>query len=169
MHSTQMVHRAMKTLGLLTLLAVSGLMLWSCEKNDELKPAPVLTLSAPSAINAAGAEVSTTLSITAPEGIKSLNILKNGVPEPSVSFHGETSLEYEYLYTVENLPTGTQVNFSFTAIDMENRPSEVQLFSVTVAAKSIVAPLNTYRDMAALRGENPTRGQSPSCLLRSDL
>jgi hypothetical protein len=138
MESTQMIHRAMKTLGLLTLLAVSGLMLWSCEKNNELKPAPVLMLSAPSAINAAGAEVSTTLSITAPEGIKSLNVLKNGVPEPSVSFQGETSLEYEYFYTVENLPTGTQVNFSFTAIDMENRPSEVQLFSVTVAAKSIV-------------------------------
>ncbi|MEE4177581.1 MAG: hypothetical protein V2I46_08735 [Bacteroides sp.] len=136
--SNKIIHQAIKTFGIMALVVFSGLILSSCEKDEELKPVPVISLSTPSAINAAGEEVSTTLSITAPEGIKSLNILKNGVPEPAVAFNGETSLDYEYKYTVENLPIGSVINISFTAIDTKDRPSDIQIFSVTVASKAIV-------------------------------
>ena len=138
LRSKKIIDQAIKAFGLIALVVVSGLMLSSCQKEEELKPVPAIALSASSSVNAVGEDVSTTLSITAPEGLKSLNIMKNGIPETPVSFNGETSLDYDFTYTVEDLPTGTQINFSFTAIDMEDRPSEIQLFSVTVAAKTIV-------------------------------
>lgn len=136
--SNNNLRQIIKAFGFITLVFASGFVLSSCQKDDELKPAPTITLSTASAVNAAGEEISITLSITAPEGIQSLNVMKNGIPEPSVTFNGETRLEYAFTYVVEDLPTGTEINFSFTAIDRKDRPSEVQVFKVSVAAKTIV-------------------------------
>ncbi len=110
----------------------------SCQKEEELKPAPIISLSNAAAINAAGETVSTQISISAPEGAKSLTILKNGVPQPSVSFNGETSLEHTYEYTVDELPSGSVINLSFSVMDKKDRPSEIEIFSITVVAKPIV-------------------------------
>jgi hypothetical protein len=73
----------------------------SCEDEDPIKDPPMLSLATESAQNVAGAEVSTVVSINAPEGAKSLNILRNGAPHSNVPFNGETSFDYEFLYEVE--------------------------------------------------------------------
>lgn len=130
--------KGLRAFALAAIILSMGLTFSSCQKDDELKPAPVISLSNTAAINAAGQSVSTRISISAPEGAKSLTILKNGVPQPSVSFNGETSLEYTYEYTVDALPTGSVINLSFSVMDQKDRPSEIEIFSITVVAKPII-------------------------------
>ena len=110
----------------------------SCEDEDPIKDPPMLSLATESAQNVAGAEVSTIVSINAPEGAKSLNILRNGSPHSTVSFNGETSMEYEFLYEVEPLDFGTTVTFSFQVSDMMDRTTNIKTFTITVIAKPIV-------------------------------
>lgn len=121
----------------LALLLFSGLFLWSCGE-EELLPAPIISLSSTNAINAAGQKVTTVVSISAPEGLKELQILKNGVPQPSIDFNGEKTLDYEFEYTLDPLPTGSLINLSFAAVDNKDRPSNLEIFAVTVVAKPIV-------------------------------
>ncbi len=130
--------KGLRALALVAFILIMGVFLSSCQKDDELKPAPVISLSSASAINAAGQTVSTTISVNAPEGARSLTILKNGVPLPTVNFNGETSLEYVYEYTVDALPTGSIINLSFSVIDKKDRPSDIEIFSITVVAKPII-------------------------------
>jgi hypothetical protein len=128
---------------LITIMAASLIMalaLPACEKEgeEEIKPAPTLSITAESAMNVAGNKVSTSLTVDAPGGLKSLTILKNGLPFETKSFNGETSVGHVFEYTVESLPTGTSVNFSFTATDKLDRQSDYKTFSVTVISKEIV-------------------------------
>lgn len=125
-------------LAAIALILSLGVTLWSCGKDEELKPAPTISLSSASGMNAAGEKVTARISINAPEGLKELLILKNGVPQPSVSFNGETSMEYDYEYTVDLLPSGSTINLSFSALDKKDRPSSIEYFSITVIAKPIV-------------------------------
>lgn len=118
-------------------LAMS-MFLFSCKKDDEIKPAPAINLSSQSAMNVSGEIVSTKISINAPEGLKSLTVLKNGVPQPTVTFTGENTLDYDFEYVVETYPSGTVFTFSFSAVDQMDRPSEIATFTVTVLSKQIV-------------------------------
>jgi hypothetical protein len=127
------------SLRLAALLAIAtGIFFIACEKEDEIKPAPTLSLSTQSAMNVAGETVSTKISISAPEGLKSLTILKNGVPQSPVTFNGEKSVDYDFEYIVEQAASGTSFTFSFSALDSRDRPSNIQTFTVTVIAKQIV-------------------------------
>ena len=126
---------------LLIFMLVGLLAFSACKKDEpvkELGPAPTLATSAESALGVAGAEVSVTLNINAPEGAKSLNILKNGLPSAVVNFNGETDLTHEFKYAVEALPFGTVINFTFVATDQIDRQSDIRAFAVTVIAKPIV-------------------------------
>ena len=55
----------------------------SCS-NEEKGPAPVITLSSTETSNLAGADVSTTITVDAPEGGYSLQILVNGVEDSNL-------------------------------------------------------------------------------------
>ncbi len=133
---------SVKNLALLPLLLLATVfILNSCDDEDpveEIKGPPSFSVSSGSAQNVAGAEVTTTLSIEAPEGAKSLNILRNGAPHSSVSFNGETTIEYEFKYEIEALEFGTTINFSFQVIDQRDRTTDIKTFAVTVIAKPIV-------------------------------
>jgi hypothetical protein len=110
----------------------------SCEKTEDDFEAPTIALSSASALNVAGNDVTTTVTIASPAGAKSLVILKNGVPSETVTFNMEKSVDYDFTYTVEALTVGSKVNFSFQAVDQQDQLSSISVFEVTVTSKEII-------------------------------
>lgn len=97
-------------------------------------PVPTIVLSSSQATGNPETTVTTTVSVTAPVGLKKLNIYKNNATTPeSVNFNYERTATHLFNYTIEpNLTNGTVVNFTFEAIDSLDRKSESKQFSVTV-------------------------------------
>lgn len=114
---------------------VLALTMASCEKEYD---APTLELSTATGMTVAGKNVTTTLSIVAPGGAKEIVILKNGVPMTPVALNGETSLDYDFVYTIEAAPVGTIQNFTFQILDNKGKQSEIKVYSVTVTSKEVV-------------------------------
>lgn len=119
--------------GLSLMVAIS-----SCS-DDEDEPtgaAPTATVSPSSASGIVGATVSTQVSVSAPAGIKTLRILKNGAPDsayPDVNLTGTTAT-YDLEYTIESsLSEGATVNFTFVAVDQLDRAATSAPFTVTVS------------------------------------
>jgi hypothetical protein len=111
----------------------------SCSDDGEepLKEVPSMTISSNQANNTIGSKVSTDLTITAPEGLKAINVLKNGVAFASEQVTGSpTSHTWTFEYTVAE-PIGSTVNITFIAVDARDRSSEAVLFQVRVTAKPI--------------------------------
>lgn len=106
----------------------------ACEKDDpkQIGNPPSITLSVETVSSLTGAEVSSNLTINAPEGVKSLTVLKNGVPFGTQNFNGETTATYAFKYTISETSPGTLINFSFQAIDNLDRTSTIKNFAVTV-------------------------------------
>ncbi|MBW6460226.1 MAG: hypothetical protein K0B08_06590 [Bacteroidales bacterium] len=121
----------------LALLAMSGFFA-GCNDDDDQGAAPAMTLSAEAVSNIIGNEVTTTVTINAPEGLKTLVILKNGAPFSSVPFNNETNTTYDFKYSIEDLPFGTVINFTFQAIDKLDRTSSIKTFAVTIISKEII-------------------------------
>ncbi|HHN47716.1 MAG TPA: hypothetical protein ENN08_02065 [Bacteroidales bacterium] len=120
------------------ILLASVISLSSCNKDDDEGDPPSIAVTTETASNIIGNEVSTTLNINAPEGLQSLTILKNGIIYNTESFSGETSVAYEFKYVIEEMASGSVVNFTFQALDKLNRTSAVKVFSVKVTSKEIV-------------------------------
>ena len=105
-----------------------------CKKEEE-KPVgdpPSITLSAESVNALTGTSVSTNLTINAPEGLKQLVILKNGVPFKTENYNGETTATYNFTYNITETSPGSVVNFTFQAIDKLDRFSTLKTFAITV-------------------------------------
>jgi len=115
-----------------------GLVFTSCKKDDEKGDPPTITISSETASNIIGNEVTTNLTITAPEGLQAINILKNGAGFKTENFTGEKNLTWQFKYEVEELATGSVVNFTFQATDKLSRTSGTKTFQVTVAGKQII-------------------------------
>jgi hypothetical protein len=102
-----------------------------------------LSLSAATAQGLTGDKVSTVISM-AGNNLKTLNILKNGVVDnafPAVDLGGVSTKDHTFEYTIEQLPAGTKVNFSFQAENASGEKSTIQTFVVevkAVAAKQII-------------------------------
>jgi hypothetical protein len=117
-------------------MAILGmaLMFNACKKEETVGPAPTLAPGA-AAAGLVGAVVKITATINAPEGLKTLTVLKNGQTFDSKSYTGsETTDSYTKDYTVENLPAGSSVTFTFQATDQRNQSSTVATQVVTVSA-----------------------------------
>jgi len=122
---------------LVALFVALPLLLISCEE-EELPGLPTLSLSRTSANVTLGQMASTTLTINAPAGAKTLNILKNGIPQTPVTITGQTPT-HTFNYTIsEQTAPGTVLTFTFTVVDMQDRISESSTFTVTVVSKPIV-------------------------------
>ncbi len=131
----QMVRLSLKITA--AVILALALITTSCSE-DEVFDAPTFDLSSSSGMTAAGLDVETTLAITSPGGAKQIVVLKNGVPENPVTLNGEKSLDYDFTYTVEPLPAGSVVNFSFQIIDKQDKLSDIKVYAVTVTSKEIV-------------------------------
>ena len=121
-------------------LVVSGSMMFlsSCTETKTNKPAPTLTLSAASASNTAGSAVTTTVSVNAPEGGKTLSILVNGVANsalPDVALAGATTKDVPVSFTIPaSAVVGATYVISFQASDNKSQQSLVAAFTATVSA-----------------------------------
>ncbi len=110
----------------------------SCNEEDELGVPPSVDVAPTSTQGLPGTQVSAEVTIDAPEGLAELIILKNGAAFDSEVFDGETEATYDFSYIIETLPIGTVVNFSFQAIDNEDRFSNLATVAVTVSSKTLV-------------------------------
>lgn len=116
-----------------------GFLLQSCDKDEEkiLGDRPAITLSSEQAFNSLGNAAITTLTVSAPEGLVRINVLKNGVVIETEMITGSPEiLEWEYSYVVDE-PIGSTINLTFIAVDSEDRSSEPALFAIRVTAKPI--------------------------------
>ncbi|WP_428654685.1 Ig-like domain repeat protein [Runella sp.] len=129
--------RTALTLGVLSMALIFN----ACKKEEEIGPAPTITAGT-AASGIVGSVAKITATINAPEGMKTLTVLKNGQTFDSKTYTGsETTDSYTKDYTVENLPVGSAVVFTFQATDQKNQSSTVatQVVTVTsVPAKEVV-------------------------------
>jgi hypothetical protein len=117
----------------LMLMLSMALIFTACKKEDEVLPAP--TVSAGTALSGIpSAKVTITATISAPGGLKTVTVLKNGVAFDSKSYTGETSATYTKEYTIESLAAGAIVNFTVQALDNGNQSSGLTTIPVTVTA-----------------------------------
>lgn len=116
-------------------LAASVVLFNACKKEDEeIGPAPTITAGS-SVSGLPAATVKITATINAPEGIKTLTVLKNGAPFDTKTYaEGTTTDSYSKDYVIENLAANTDVNFTFVATDYKNQGSLPVNFVVKVTA-----------------------------------
>ncbi len=135
----------------------SMLFLASCKKDnpEPAKPAPTLTVSSQATANTAGSQVSTSVTVDAPAGGKTLTILVNGAADtsvPNVTLDGTTSQTVNVQWTIPaNAAVGTVYTITFQASDKKDQLSALSSFVVTVSA----VPAKTIVDVPAgnLTGE----------------
>jgi hypothetical protein len=123
----------MKTIKLFTVLLSMALVFNACKKTDDIGPAPTVTAGA-NLSGVAGAVVKITASIDAPEGIKQVNVLKNGAQFDQITGNGEKTLVYTKDYTIENMAAGSTVNFTIQVIDSKNQTSTLTTVPVAITA-----------------------------------
>lgn len=110
----------------------------SCTKTETNKAAPTLSLSAATGSGIAGATVTTTVTVNAPEGGKTLSILVNGAANttlPNVDLASATSKDVVVNFVI---PAGSAVGstfvITFQANDTKDQLSSVAIYAVTVTA-----------------------------------
>ena len=122
-----------KLFKLLAVLTVVSLAFSSCQKDEEVFPVPTVT-SAGTLSGVTGSTVTVKATISAPAGLKSITVLKNGIAFDSKTYTaGEKTAEYSKDYVVEGA-AGTVVTFSIQATDVKNQVSTISGVSVNVTA-----------------------------------
>lgn len=127
----------MKATKAITLILSMALIFNACKKEDVIQPAPTVVTTGGTLAGTAGTKVQIAASINAPGGIKQVNVLKNGAPFDAITGSGQTTLAYSKEYVIENLPTGSIVNFTIQVVDNSNQTSTLTTIPLTISA---VAP-----------------------------
>ena len=127
----------MKATKAITLILSMALIFNACKKEDVIQPAPTVVTTGGTLAGTAGTKVQIAASINAPGGIKQVNVLKNGAPFDAITGSGQTTLAYSKEYVIENLPTGSIVNFTIQVVDNNNQTSTLTTIPLTISA---VAP-----------------------------
>jgi len=127
----------MKATKAITLMLSMALIFNACKKEDVIQPAPTVVTTGGTLAGTAGTKVQIAASINAPGGIKQVNVLKNGAPFDAITGSGQTTLAYSKEYVIENLPTGSIVNFTIQVVDNNNQTSTLTTIPLTISA---VAP-----------------------------
>lgn len=114
----------------------------SCSETKTNKPAPTLTINPATASNTAGSAVTTTVSVSAPEGGKTLTILVNGAAStalPNVDLAGATSKDVPISFTLPaTASVGATYVITFQASDNKGQNSLLSTFTATVSSKQVV-------------------------------
>ncbi len=124
----------------LVLVGAFMLVLSSCTKTETItyKPAPTILLSAYTASNVAGNQVSTTVTINAPEGGKTLTATVNGVADANFTggtLDAATVKDVNYSYTIPaNASVGATYVVIFQVVDKREQESIAVAFVITVSA-----------------------------------
>lgn len=119
---------------LLLVLSVASVF-QACKKEEEVKPAPTITVSNLSGL--AQSTIKLTATISAPGGLKSVTVLKGGVSFDAITGSGQTSHSYSKDFVIDNVASGTDINFTMQVTDNQDK-TVTENFKVTVSAKEIV-------------------------------
>jgi hypothetical protein len=122
-----------KLIKLMAVLSVVSLAFSSCQKEEEVFPLPTVTSSGELS-GIAGASVTVSATISAPAGLKSITVLKNGAAFETKVLAGEKSYTYTSTYVIESLSAGSKVNFTIQATDNKSQISALVPVVVTVTA-----------------------------------
>jgi hypothetical protein len=121
-----------KLLPFLTVL-FTILLIQSCDDEESIAPAPVVTLNATSGQDIPGGAVSITATVTAPNGGESLVVYVAGTEVESYDIAGAQDFEQEFQYTIPaNAAVGSTIVIAFQAIDSKNYPSAIANYMLTV-------------------------------------
>lgn len=121
----------------IALLSLSSFII-SCDDDTEIGAPPSVQVAPTTTQGLPGTEVSAQVTISAPEGLSELIILKNGANFDTEIFNGEKDATYDFKYTIESLEIGSVVNFTFQALDANERYSNLATVAVTVSSRTIV-------------------------------
>lgn len=116
-------------------LAVSSmLVIQSCDKGEDINPAPTVTVDPTTAQNIPGGAVSAALTVTAPNGPQDLVIYVSGVEVETRDISAtDISAPIDYDYTIPaDAVVGSKIVVSFQVIDTKNYPSAISNFVITV-------------------------------------
>ncbi|MFN8353320.1 MAG: Ig-like domain repeat protein [Spirosomataceae bacterium] len=113
---------------------VMGFAIESCKKDEEVQPAPTLSITTTALSGLPGTSVELKATINAPAGLSTVTVLKNGAAFDKKTLNGETAYDYKNTYTIESLTAGTVVNFTIQVIDSKNQSSTLGNIAVTVTA-----------------------------------
>lgn len=116
-------------------LAVSSVvMIQSCDKGEDINPAPTVTVDPTTAQNIPGGSVSAALTITAPNGAQDLVVYVSGVEVETIDISAtdlSTPIEYDYTISADAV-IGSKIIVSFQVVDAKNYPSTISNFVITV-------------------------------------
>ncbi|MBA4056592.1 MAG: cell shape-determining protein MreB [Marivirga sp.] len=110
----------------------------SCDDDTEIGAPPSVSVAPTTTQGLPGVEVTAEVTITAPEGLSELIILKNGASFDTEVFNGEKDATFDFSYVIEDLAIGSVVNFTFQALDAQDRYSNLATVAVTVSSKTVV-------------------------------
>ena len=119
-------------------LIATTVFLSSCSDDETVDPPPSVEVAPTSTSGLPGTTVTADVTITAPGGLEELIILKNGANFETVVLAGEKEYTHPFEYVIENLPNGTVTNFTFQALDANERYSNLATIAVTVSSKEVV-------------------------------
>ena len=136
---TVIVNLAKGGIRVVTLFMTFVVLLTSCKKEPDVLPAPTITLSQPTLQAAAGQQITITASVSAPAGLKTVTVNRNGASFDTKTYAGETSATYSTTFTVDRTaPLGSQITFAFVAVDNAGLSSPSTTLTITVSPKTIV-------------------------------
>lgn len=119
---------------LLFLLGTAMVFNSSCKKDEEIFSAPTITVGT-AVSGLVGGVVTVSAILSAENGLKSFQVLKNGVAFDSKTYAtGMKSDTYSKSYTIENLASNTQINFTFVVTDYSNLTTIGGPQTITVSA-----------------------------------
>jgi len=116
------------------LLAISPmLVLVGCGDDEDIKPAPSLSVSGAPVAALPGDEVSFDVTVTAPNGGAQLTALVGSTTIATIDLAGATSATEEVTYVIPSgAVVGSTVTITLQAIDSKNLPSAVSVVSIQV-------------------------------------
>lgn len=119
---------------MLILLGTAFVLNSSCKKEEEIFPAPSVSIGA-AASGLAGATATISANLASENGLKSLQVLKNGASFDTKTYPEGTKTDaYSKAYTIENLAANSVINFTFIVTDYANLTTIGGPQSVTVSA-----------------------------------
>lgn len=116
-------------------IAVSSvLLIQSCKDEENIEPAPTVSVDPTAAQNIPGGKVSANLTVTAPNGAQDLVIYVAGEEEETIDLTAtDISEPIPYEYTIPtDAKVGSKIIVSFQVIDQKNYPSAISNFVITV-------------------------------------
>ncbi|RVU23383.1 hypothetical protein EOJ36_11670 [Sandaracinomonas limnophila] len=113
------------------ILAITAFIAISCQKDSSLVPSPTIQVNAP-VFGVKGELVQLKAILSAEAGIEYVVVYKNGIAFDVQNFVGQKSVEYLKSYQIEDLPSGSKINFTFQATDQNGKSSQVKLLELMV-------------------------------------